>query len=102
MAFLGKEVLAPDTTVVLGTVEINVSEVSKVITIAPLAGSTLTEADSCEIYIIIEDDASRTLPSGKKLGSGEPELEIVSRGRYLIKRIAVTTEDVGAYERDGF
>lgn len=99
--FLGKEVLAPAKTVIAGTVEINVKDRSKVITIAPAAGSTLTEDDSCEIFLIIEDDAARTVASGEKLGANRPRFEIMSRGKYLLNRISITTEDVGGYEADG-
>lgn len=102
MAYLGKEVLAPGTTQVLGTVEINVNEVSQVVTIAPDSGSSLSETDSCEVYLIIEDDASRTLATTELMGSGRPRLEIMSKGRYLIKRVKTTTENVGAYVRPGF
>ena len=100
MAYLGEEVLAPAKTILIGTVEITVENRSKVVTIAPAAGSTLTEADSCELYVKVAE--GRSVATAELLGSTKPSFEIVARGKYLLKRVKVTTEDVGGYVRDGF
>ena len=99
MSFLGEEVLAPAKTITAGTVEITVDGRSKVVTIAPAAGETLTEADSCEIYIKVSE--SRSVASGETLGSTKPSVELVANGKYILKRVKVTTEDVGGYVKPG-
>lgn len=98
--YLGKEVLAPAKTIVDGTVEITVGQRSVVVTIAPDSGSTLTEDDSCELYVKV--DEGRWVATGELLGANRPVAEIVGLGKYILKRVKVTTEDVGGYIKNGF
>ena len=97
--YLGKEVLAAAKTVVAGTVEIVVEQRSQVVTIAPASGTSLTEDDSCELYVKIGE--TRTIATGFKFGASLPSREVVGRGRYILNRISITTEDVGGYVKDG-
>ncbi len=103
---LGKEIFAPTvSTADIGTV-FDVNARSQVIYLAPDTGEAITGNDAYELRRIV-DDAGRSIAQVDKdgavlLGANRTQYEITIRGTYKLKKIAATTEAVGAYKHPGF
>jgi hypothetical protein len=106
------EVFAPatgTTNTLTGTAnseEIKVDGHSRVVTLAPSAGNTLTEDSSFELRRVVAEDPQRSIKQYDKdgailLGASLPQFEILIRGTYIITKLLTTTESVGVYQTYG-
>lgn len=80
---------------------------SQIITIEPITGDTLTEADSFELRRVIEPSAPRSIKqfhldkTAILLGATLTQYEIVIKGNYIIDKILNTTESTAAFRTIG-
>jgi len=79
---------------------------SRIVYIAPNAGSTLTENDSFELRRVIGEGPLRTTKQFDTdgailLGASRTQFEVMIRGTYVITKILATTESVGVYQTYG-
>lgn len=100
------QILAPTEDSAATSDTFDVGKTSRVVFIAPSTGEDITDDDSFELCLVIDESPIRSVRQFDKdgailLGASMTQFEVMLRGTYLVKKILSTSEPIGVYQRYG-